>query len=980
MVLRLARPLALATLTLGVACNCGNKADADGGSTTPESAASRSAPNGDSYVLDAIESLGNEGAFVVVLRPDQWSELHGALLPWLNTLPSQAAPLRDATTPDKIPGLLAYPLGLPPDKVRLEGWDMQRPIVASLAEVPYQGPPGAVTAALPVLEGKMLPLRSQVLVPSTDTAALVRSMTGVLNEIGEPMPALVEGRPGAGSFQVGDNLTVAVLPQEGAVRVVLLARSSGMNDAQRLEAMRARLDPEPAAPLQTPGLSLVSQPKVAVAGWTRSWRLRPLMTWSGGSMVVEALQTVARDQRSVLRAKGLQIVLSTELLMADAGAEFDDAATALVVDEGTLRLGAAMSLTPKGAEILQAGRDGASKPFVVKATDAWLDVAMPVDLGAMLKTAEPLAPLAGAQSPGEAAEAVREGGPPLALYLALRHPFGTLKVAQTLASTQTLPVSVETLPTALHLVWQGLDGDKPRGALAAQWPKGYTTEPLRGVVSLLGADRDFESLRMDRTERDDAPATLFAMGVDPQAVFDGTASGKGDGVMQATIHLDRIAAAMTRLEPELGSVMPKGQAKMRWEQRDKALVGQLAWNPAGTEAEPSKVALDTSPDWKSPAGDPSDSEGVKCLADAGRGIGGALGALATVAPDQRATIMAKALSEVEAPLRCAAGDAMTAEAGARLRRILARALSDTLLQGHDGTGALRLLEQQCSTSKDEAICGMRDRLAALPQPRVPDVELHTSCRSDYGSPTGDFDIIIDAKSIALDGESVTVTDLPVRLASLVERLAKQQREQDEMWGGLPDEGWTPTAGLVVDQEVLMARIRPVLAAIVASGIERVVIIVSESGSRGQSVTVPIVDRSPKATGGGTPAGKGVGAMGRGPVDHSRGGTPPGEGVGAMGRGPVDHSRVGILRTLGGAHAVSTWVKYEVGRGTVTVHSDTQPEPQVLTTPTAAALRKPLESFIPAYVHATDRATWKDLAITLAATCPDATLVLKPDTP
>ena len=55
--------------------------------------------------------------------------------------------------------------------------------------------------------------------------------------------------------------------------------------------------------------------------------------WESFRDRIHHLTMAATDQRGILFARGMQIVLDSELLMTDQGAEVDDLATSLVVDE-----------------------------------------------------------------------------------------------------------------------------------------------------------------------------------------------------------------------------------------------------------------------------------------------------------------------------------------------------------------------------------------------------------------------------------------------------------------------------------------------------------------------------------------------------------------------------------------------------------------------------------------------------------------------
>ncbi len=947
MVRRLARLVATASLALGSACNCGPK-DGATASAAADVPPRSSAPKGDPDVLSAIESMGNEGAWVVVLRPQQWAGVHGALMPWLSGLPNDAEPLIAAKTAEDLPGLLAYPLGIPASAVELQGWDTGRPVVASLGEVPYDGPPGSLTPTFPFLEGWMPHVRHQVIVPATDTAALVSSIAAVLEPMGKPWPAVVEGRTGARAVALQE-AAVAVIPQAKTVRVVIFESSVGMDEAQRLEHVRSRLDATAASPITTPALSLATRPDVALSGWMRTWRLRPWATASGGRMLADALDAVSLDQRAMLLSRGTQITLDAERLMTDVGAEFDDMALALVVDDETLRMQGAMSLTPEGEQAVEAAYSGASQPFMLRGTQSWVDVSLLADVKAMLDAVKPPPALDGKASPGEMASLLRESGPVGLAYMMVRHPLGMLAKGRSMAAEENLPLSLEQLPTAAHFSWEGLTAGRPRGALAFQWPKDYGTTKLSGLVSQLRTDSDLASLRMETGKRGGAPTTVLGLGVEPTAAIDPSAVASGDGLLMATVHFERIKPAITAMDAQAGAAMPSGQARMRWDRRGRAVVAELVWNPAGGEVANAEVEVDASARWDSPVGAASPTEGVECLGRASAALSAGLNALTNVPREQQATVVAKALADAEQPLACAAADEATADAAVGLRRMMARLSADVLAEGLNGIAALRLLEIQCKGSNDEQICALQERFAALPRPVVPEMDLPEPCRPTYGNARAPIRLTMDAKTISVVGKPVAVADVQRALKAAIDAHREKMRLDAQKFGDELVDGveTVPRVGLVVDREVDVARLRPVLEALVAVDVRDVIIHAQSKTGDATASRVGLFARAAKTAGG---AGRA-----RPPIDRGFGGG-------------------GILGAIEAAPPAE-WVTFEVGKGQVTTRSSIVPESEVLIAPSVSKLREATHGMPTSWVHPTDAATWQDVATVVAGVCPSAGLVL-----
>jgi hypothetical protein len=659
---------------------------------------------GEGDVRPVIEALGDEGAVVVVLRPRHWSALLGAVAPWMAELPPSLAMLAEALgEPRQLFELLARPLNLPAGSITLDGWDTSRPVVASLGEVPYDGPPGAVTPQLPALDGWMPPVRHQLWLPATDPAVLTASLGATLERVATPYSALVEGREGARAVK-GDDVVIAVLPGGDAVRVVVFQAAVGRDEAARLEHMRERLDVEDRASSRIPAPSLLTRPDAVVSGWVRPWRLRPLAAWSGSVELTEALAEVDAEHRAMLLARGMQIVLATELLMTDEGAELDDVAVSLVVDEEVLRLHSAMSLTPEGEAIMEAASKGAGETYMAAVDDAWIDVALRADARAMLEATEPPPALGAGSRTVELARALSEGGGLALVYMGLRHPFGMLRVVEQQAKTERLPLPIDTLPTAVQLVWRGQDGDVPRVALWLQWPAAYLDRPLAGMVPLAKREPGFESLRMDTLAPYGRPVTVFGLGGESASSFD---TSKGDGfagMVRARVSLARIGADVAKRDPERGAMLAAaGEVRVTIDRRGGALVGELAWAPGGGELEAKAVPVAEGERGAVPGGS-AVGEGTRCLATAGRGAADGLDALAVVAEDQLATVAGNTLLEIEASLRCAAGEPGTAEAAAGLRRLVVRLATDVMVARGQDAAARKLRREQCDASGDASIC------------------------------------------------------------------------------------------------------------------------------------------------------------------------------------------------------------------------------------------------------------------------------------
>jgi len=788
-------------------------------------------------------------------------------------------------------------------------------------------------------------MRHQLRMPATDVAILTASIAAVLERRGKDWPALVEGHEGARGGKRGE-AAGALLPEGDVVRVLGFRGMKGPDDAAQLEHLRDRFDVQPSKPDKTPALSLLVRPDAAVTAWLRPWRLRSLSIFTGGKQVVEALKVVSSDQRANMQARALQILLVSEILMGDAGAEFDDAALSLTADEGVLRLHAALSLTPEGEAIFEAAEKGAGEAFGVKVDDAWIDGVLRVDLRAALDATEVPPMFAKTTEVREVVEAMQEAGPMANAYLALRHPLGMLRVADQLAKGESLPISIEGLPTAVHVVWLGMADEIPKLAVAAQWPEDYSTTPLTTLALLARADHTFESLSANGAEREGKPITLFGLGGDPSEVFDLGKEADIDPLMQVRISLSQIGEAVAMVEPKLATLL-MGDAIMTWDRGGRALVGELAWAPKGGEIVVAKVPVARRGSWDSPMGPAADAKGTACLSEAARNLSKGMGALSLVAPDEVTLVIAKVMSDAEAPLQCAAKDDATAEAAQGLRRMAVTVMAQVMIGSHQNEAALALLTRQCEESEDEKLCALSKAQAALPRPNLPEVELSMECGSPYGIGSGDIDVRVDAKGISVDGEAVEAASFSARLKAVLTRPKTESidrfREFEDVKPEFPEEEMKPSVGLAVDGAVTMASLRPLLQTMLDAGVTSLVISVRGVGGGHSALAVNLAALPPSApTGGVVP--------------------------------PAGEPAAGILGSLGASEDPSGTV-FEVGKGKVSWHSVLSGERVEHSSPSVFTLRAGLEGLGTAFVYGADDATWKDMASTFGGLCPDEVLVL-----
>ncbi|MBL4684187.1 MAG: hypothetical protein JKY37_06335, partial [Nannocystaceae bacterium] len=333
----------------------------------------------DAQTLSALASFGDNGALLVVVRPDAWPRIRSVLMPLLSgiDLPASLDP-KHARSPDELAGLILASLGVTTQRVpRITGWDGDRPVTASLFEAGVEGPVGGLTPAL-IGEASLPTIRHQILVPATDTAALVGSLARLVEAFGAPWPDLVDGTPGAKAVRVG-KLAIAIVPEQHRVRIVLVHPIARDSD---LAVARARLATSTVDLPKSEAMGLLISRDNFIGALVRPWRLREISVRLGARIVRSALG-VSRTNQATMRAHGARALLVSELAMSDAGADFDESAVAIRVVDGVIHLRMVSQLTVHGAAVADAAHNGAGGPFTTKALAPWLQAYLGADLSGL---------------------------------------------------------------------------------------------------------------------------------------------------------------------------------------------------------------------------------------------------------------------------------------------------------------------------------------------------------------------------------------------------------------------------------------------------------------------------------------------------------------------------------------------------------------------------------------------------------------------
>ena len=235
-----------------------------------------------------------------------------------------------------------------------------------------------------------------------------------------------------------------VLPQRR--RSDLEGTTEGL--AQAKEALLPRIQAEPTPVTKTPATRVFVEDDALFAIHLRPWRLPGVSEWSGRNDVIMALAEAPADMRALMLARGLSIVLTSEMLMTDVGAEFDDWTWTFSAAQGQVNLRGVGSVTPHGREAF----DAAQTPTALLGTkppDAPVTASIRLDLDGALGAVEPPAALESFRRPSQVAQAFQECGPGCQVHALTPVPLQSTKIAAGLAVDEGMPVAGITVAQAV---------------------------------------------------------------------------------------------------------------------------------------------------------------------------------------------------------------------------------------------------------------------------------------------------------------------------------------------------------------------------------------------------------------------------------------------------------------------------------------------------------------------------------------------------
>lgn len=742
-------------------------------SSSPKTDADRpaEAPRADDALAGWVDAVGDRALLTVVAQPEALASTIAAWAPRVARLdPAFAEKQRDPLA------------ALEAEFGALPGWDRSRPIVAALFEPAFAAPAGAITPRLPdplVRPGVPPPLRHRILIPASDPATLSGALTGALMKRG--------WRADGERLRAGPLTALRIFAEDGRARVEIATGGPTPDDWSIPGGPSAR----------TPAhAALVAAEGGPLRALLRPWHLRAVFTQHGATQMFEALAMSGSGMADRLVAHGTGLLMMAEGLMYSARPEMDDWMFELRGDAAGVSLRSVISLTDAGVALFE-GRSHA--PLTPKG-DAAAHLALAADLRDMLDAADQPAP-AGVDG-RRLARMYAECGPGCPLHTLTRSPLGGAKLLLAMAARET---PLATLGArAPQVAFFGMDGPRPRVALALQVPAGADLAPVRAALAEARIEPAPEL--WTRSLPDGSQAVVIGLGVGRDAF--------GDPASDAPLgRLSLRSEKLSGLPPEVARVAAEfAGVEGRLDRAGRALIGQIR---VGFDAPPTPPTAATAiaADYDGPIHAAEESEASACLRRAERGAVEALTAVASAAPEMRGRLMAAALAEMEGSLSCAEQAPALAPAVKGLRRVVLLSTNRSALDGWRPAEAIARLRPLCLAG-DEAICARLKAAEARPAPKL--VELPAATPAIEGCP-----VEVEAgAAIRVTGDAVLVDETP--LAEVDPALLRRMGYE--------------TIQLGVGRDVPWSRVKPVLAALADAGRDRLVLV----AARGDGVVgVPV---------------------------------------------------------------------------------------------------------------------------------------------
>lgn len=754
----------------------------------------------DSTLVGLLTVAGQRAPFVLVVDDKGWASARDRLLAsFAAGVPTEVKALGRIADGPGVVAALGRELGLELGEPKWEGHDASRPIVVSMMEPPFDGPPGAAIAQMSPFVDEHPPIRHQVVIPASDPAVLVGSLRAWAGADANEVPRLVEGLPGAVGLSFKrewpEQRFVALIPEGQHVRVVVLDEGRAVTDPG---VLRSRLVADVSDWAQTPAVQQLVDAEAPLGVLVRPWQLRALGAWAGNRDIRRAIDDIDPDYRDVGRARGMSIAAVVEILTPDTHAELDDVSVAIEGGDD-LKLTAVASLTPHGREVWRAGQSVSLAPLSLQ-HDVAAEAFINIDTGAMLAAAP-------AQALGEArlsefAYAFQNCGFFCPAFAGLRWPLSAVSTAVGPLGGMEEVQRVSRL-SAVQFVLLSLEPE-PKGAVAIVAPPG---QPAASLGELLGEEA-LRSLQVHGGMRGDSAVTLVGMGVDPRTVFE-LERGRSDFMAS-----DALASFVwSEDQPVVSSLRPsKVSAELRL--ASKAVTAEVVVGGAAPDFRPDYTALR----WPSPqVSGPSTTE-TDCLRDGVDAMRKALENLSAATDEEVGAVTAAAVASLDEPLRCARADQALAPMADNVADIVAVSGAAMLVRTLDFEAARRVLAQGC---KDGGAAGLAcERLTRAPRAAAPPIlqrDFDKPCLDDWrkGLP-----LTVGSGEVTLGGQVVAADS-----AAIVEAI------MDVTPIGNRVQGLGPTVELIVAADTPMRRLVPIVEALAATESTVKIAVLDKKGKR-----------------------------------------------------------------------------------------------------------------------------------------------------
>jgi hypothetical protein len=385
-------------------------------------------------------SMAGEGLLTIVLRPKAWPDLQTAILKLLSAAPEETK--AELAMAGSLAGLLVSEKLIPFDGLGLTAETfaaaaLDRPWIISLFAPPDFTPvPGAPAAAW--LSGTRSTFTHSMVIPSKDAKALAAAFGTAFATSGTAEPA-AKGVP-AWRY-AAQRMRLAVLTGSGHVQLIVQTGTLPPPDATWLPGTTA-------VNVGTEGDRWVLGTSAAVAVRLRNRHLRGVSAWLGLGQLGEALEQVDDvELKPMMRAAGLGIALSAEVVMGAPQTDFEEQVLALAGEVDGIRITTASTYGGDFGAALSKAAAVAAPAFPYAGAAPAISGGLALDLAELLKSRTAPSWFQPSPSPRQLRQMFSDCGFGCPLYGLFHAPFSLLKGANQLAATRL--DSFEPLPRVL---------------------------------------------------------------------------------------------------------------------------------------------------------------------------------------------------------------------------------------------------------------------------------------------------------------------------------------------------------------------------------------------------------------------------------------------------------------------------------------------------------------------------------------------------